>query len=100
MFIALRLNSYALQRSAMCFAAFSLHSAPDGAGNSGTGGYKHFAPPEQEPRSNEDDLLVQSRKEQKQRRVAPGSLGCGRAMESQKRKVDGDGSFALLCERF
>jgi len=32
MFIALTANECALQRSAMCFGAFSLHAAPDGAG--------------------------------------------------------------------
>ena len=47
MFIALRINSYALQRSAMCFSAFSLHAAPDGAGYIRELGYKHVAPPEQ-----------------------------------------------------
>ena len=31
MFIALYIKRCALQRSAMCFEAFSLHSAPDGA---------------------------------------------------------------------
>ena len=36
MFIALcTFASYALQRSAMCFGRFNLHSAPDGAGKSG-----------------------------------------------------------------
>ena len=35
MFIALDANSCALQRSAMCFGPFRLHSAPDGAGMNG-----------------------------------------------------------------
>ena len=33
----------------MCFDAFRLHAAPNGAGSiRGSGGYKHVAPPEQE----------------------------------------------------
>ena len=39
----------------MCFGAFSLHAAPDGAGYSETGSYKHVAPTEQEPSITNDD---------------------------------------------
>jgi hypothetical protein len=33
----------------MCFGVFGLHAAPNGAGYIRNLGYKHVAPPEQEP---------------------------------------------------
>jgi hypothetical protein len=48
MFIALQQQYGALQRSAMCFGV-QLHAAPNGAEYIRNPGYKHVAPPEQEP---------------------------------------------------
>jgi hypothetical protein len=49
MFIALQNHTCALQRSAMCFGHLSYIPLLKERHRSGISGYKHVAPPEQEP---------------------------------------------------
>ena len=61
MFIAERRQDVSAPVERHVFSRFDVHSAPNGAGQiRGARGYKHFAPPEQEPQNNKKELLCKA----------------------------------------